>query len=151
MIEDAPVVVAAFRLAEEASRARSFLLQEKIAANMTPRQEGIERLCPDLFDGGFDVLVSRENAADAIALLQRIWPEARANDAPIIERCPACGSTDVGRVRKIRILIIATIALLAGSFMFGEKELFLLAIGIVAAAVVLTPGRHCRACDERWG
>lgn len=148
--EDRPVVVAAFRSAEEASVARSFLIREKIAANMTPRQDALERLCPDMFDGGFDVIVAAADAANAIALLQRIWPDESAIDAEVVEPCMACRSTNVMRVPRIGIFIGAAITLVMASLLFGQRDLFLLVVAIIGAALLLTPGRRCRSCGERW-
>ena len=142
------VVVAAFRSAEEASAARSFLVREKIAANMMPRQDAIERLCPDMFADGFDVIVSSNDAANAIALLHRMWPED-AIDVQIVDRCAACGSTDIMHIPRIRIFIVAAIALIATSLVVGQRDLFLLVIAVIGAVLLLTPGRRCRACGER--
>lgn len=144
-----PVVIAAFRSAEEASRARSFLVAQKIAANMVPRQDALERLCPDVFDGGFDVIVDSADAANAIALLQRVWPDDSVIDVQAIAPCPACGSTDILRVPRIRIFLIATFTLVGASLMFGQRDLFLLVIGIIGAALLLTPARRCRSCGFR--
>lgn len=144
-----PVVVAAFRSPQEASQARSFLQRENIAANMAPRQESLERLCADVFDDGFDVIVARDDAADAIALLQRVWPDD-AIDAEVVARCPACDSTDVWHIPRARIFVIAAIVLVGASLVFGQRDLFLLVIAIIGAALVLTPARRCRACGEHW-
>ena len=117
---------------------------------MMPRQDAIERLCPDVFDDGFDVIVDSANAADAIALLQRIWTDETAIDVQAIAPCPACGSTDVLRIPRIRIFLIASVTLVCASLIFGQRDLFLLVIGIIAAALLVTPGRRCRRCGEVW-
>lgn len=117
---------------------------------MTPRQDAMERLCPDVFDGGFDVVVAASDAADAIALLQRIWPDESVLDVEATAPCPACASADVMRIPRIRIFIVAAVALIGASLVFGERDLFLLVIAIVGAALVLTPSRRCRNCGERW-
>lgn len=147
---DHPVVIAAFRSAEEASRARSFLIGQKIGANMMPRQDAIERLCPDVFDGGFDVIVGSTDAVNAIALLQRIWNDESAIDVVAVAPCPACGSTDILRIPRVRIFLIASLALICASLIFGQRDLFLVAIGVIGAALLLTPGRRCRRCGEVW-
>jgi hypothetical protein len=144
------VVVAAFRQADEASRARSFLEREDITANMMPRQDALERLCPDVFADGFDVVVARTDAADAIALLQRIWPDEPTIHSEVDAHCPNCGSTDVTRVPRIRIFIIAALALYAGGLVFHQRDLFVLVIAIVGASLMVIPRSRCRTCGERW-
>jgi hypothetical protein len=145
-----PVVVAAFRSAEEASAARSFLVREKIPANMMPRQDAIERLCPDVFDDGYDVIVGSDDAAGAIALLQRIWPDESAIDVQVVTTCLSCGSTAVLHVPRIRIFLIASVVLVGISLVVGERDLFLLVIGIIGVALLLAPANRCRSCGEIW-
>ncbi len=147
---DHPVVIAAFRSAEEAAYARTLLEREKISAAAIQRQNSIERLCPDAFEGGFDVVVGRPDAPAAIALLQRVFPEEKVLDAIVIDRCPACGSSDVMRIPRIRILVIAAVTLIAANLAFGQRDLFLLVIAIIAGALALTPALRCRTCGERW-
>ena len=50
----------------------------------------------------------------------------------------------------MRLFIIAAVILLAGNFVFGQRELFLLVIAIIGGALLLTPAKRCRACGERW-
>lgn len=147
---DHPVVIAAFRSADEAAHARTLLEREAIAAAAIDRQESIERLCADVFEGGFDVVVELADVARAIAVLQRAWPEEKLLDAHVIDRCAACGSVDVERLPRIRIFIGAALILIAASLVFGQRDLFLLVIAIIGGVLVLTPARHCRACGERW-
>jgi hypothetical protein len=147
---DRPAVVAAFRSLDEAVAARDALQQEGIAAVAGPRNDGIERMCADAFDSGFDVIVSAADAEPAIALLRRIWPDEPAAEARAEERCPACGSGEVARVPRLRIFIAVALVMIAGSILFGQRELFLLVIAIVGGLLLLTPRRRCRVCGERW-
>ena len=147
---DHPVVIAAFRSADEAAHARALLERQAIAAAAIDRQDSIERLCADVFEGGSDLVVESEDAEKAIAVLQRAWPEEKLVDAHVIDRCPACGSMDVARLARMRMFIGAALLLIAGSLVFGQRDLFLLVIAIIGGVLVLTPARHCRACGERW-
>lgn len=147
---DHPVVVAAFRSAEEAAHARALLEREAIAAAAIDRQDSIERLCADAFEGGFDVVVESADAAKAIAVLQRAWPEEVLIEAHVVDRCAVCGSTDVTRLPRIRIFIFAALLLIGASVVFGQRDLFLLVVAIIAGVLVLTPAHHCRVCGERW-
>lgn len=145
-----PVVIAAFRSSGDAGHARAMLEHERIAAEVIPRQDGIERLCEDAFDGGFDVIVESNDAGAAISFIQRHWPDETPIDAQVLDRCPSCGSTDVARIRRLRLFAIAAAALLAGNFAFGQRDLFLLVIAITGGALLLAPATRCRACGERW-
>lgn len=126
------------------------LEREGIEAAVIPRQDALERLCDDVFDGGFDVIVESDDAAAAIAFIQRHWPDETPIDVEVLDRCPACGSTDVARLHRVRLFLIAAAILLAGNLIFGQRDLFLLVTAIVGAALVLTPAKRCRACGERW-
>ncbi len=146
---DGPVVIAAFRSRDEAIAARDALQQEGIAADAAPRSDGIERMCADAFDLGFDVIVSAADAERAIGVLRRLWPDDAA-EAKREERCSACGSTDVARVPRLRIFVVVALMMIVGSILFGERELFLLLAAIVGGLLLLTPRQRCRACGERW-
>jgi hypothetical protein len=91
---DQPVVIAAFRSAAEAARARAALVEEGIAAEATGRREDIERLCADAFDDGVDVVVGAMDGERAIALLERLWPDETVVDALVLDRCAGLGRTD---------------------------------------------------------
>ena len=143
-----PVVVAAFRLSDEAEAAQSALRQEGIASEAGPRTAGIERMCADAFDSGFDVVVDEAEAERAIALLRRLWPDEA--EPPVEVRCPACRSSDVTRLPRLRIFLLAAMLMVAGSIVFGERDLFLLLTAIIAGLLLLTPRWRCRACGERW-
>jgi hypothetical protein len=143
-----PVVVAAFRLSDEAARAQRALQQEGIAGEAGPRAEGIERMCADAFDSGFDVVVNAADAERAIAVLRRLWPDEAE---PLVEvRCGACRSSDVARLPRLRIFLLAALLMVVGSIVFGERNLFLLLTAIIAGLLLLTPRWRCRACGERW-
>jgi hypothetical protein len=143
------VVVAAFKSPVEARAAVAALEDAQITADLTARDHTLERLCVDAFDSGYDVIVDRAEAATAIAVLQRLWPQDALTIAPP-ERCPACGSTAVSRLPRIRLFLIATAILVVVGSIAGERDLFLLLIVIVGALVLLAPGRRCNACNERW-
>jgi hypothetical protein len=144
-----PVVIAAFRSSDEAARACAVLEEKGIAAEAGGRRDDLERLCADAFDDGFDVIVSAAEGDRAIALLQRMWPET-AIDVQVLEQCPACGSTTVAHLPHLRPFLIAAAVLVAASFVFGQRDLFLLLVAIIGAVLILAPNRRCRECGERW-
>lgn len=147
---DRPVVIAAFLSRDEAIAARRALQDEGIAADAGPRTDGIERMCIDAFDSGFDVIVSAADAERAMALLRRVWPDEAAAEPKGEERCPDCGSRDVARVPRLRIFLVVALLAVVGSITFEQHSLFLLLTAIVGGLLLLTPRRRCRACGERW-
>jgi hypothetical protein len=141
-------VVAAFRLSDEAEAAQKALQKEGIVSEAGPRTTGIERMCVDAFDSGFDVVVDKAEGERAIALLRHLWPDAAE---PIVElRCPSCRASDVTRLPRLRIFLLAAMLMVVGSIVFGERDLFLLLTAIIAGLLLLTPRWRCRACGERW-
>jgi hypothetical protein len=145
---DRAVVIAAFRSRDEATEASEVLQREGIAADAGPRDESIERMCADALGMKFDVVVDAADAERGIALLRRIWPDDAQPEA--VQRCPACGASDVASLPRLRIFLVAALVLISGIAVFGERELFLLLIGIVGGLLLLTPRWRCRACGERW-
>jgi RNA polymerase subunit RPABC4/transcription elongation factor Spt4 len=144
-----PVVIAAFRSHAEALAARGALETEGISAAITTPDPAIPRLCAGAFRGGYDILVSDSDAADGVAVVQRLFPDEREAPLPI-EQCPACGSTEITTLPRLLIfLITAPLLVIAGAFT-GERDLFLLVIGIFGALLLFAPGRRCRVCGERW-
>lgn len=95
------------------------------------------------------MIVSAADGDRAIALLQRMWPET-AIDVQVLEQCPACGSTAVARLLRLRLFLIAAAVLVAASFVFGQRDLFLLLVAIIGGVLILAPNRRCRECGERW-
>ena len=144
------VVIAAFRERQEAEAARGALNEEGIGAEVTATAPAARRLCDDLFGDGFDVVVDAGDAASAIAILHRLWPDAPPPPAMLPERCPACGSPDVAALRRVRFFVVAAAVLVAGGLLTGQRELFFLLIGIIGVLLVFAPARRCRMCGERW-
>jgi hypothetical protein len=147
---DGPVVIAAFLSQDEAIAAQRVLQDEGIAADAEPRTDDIERMCVDAFDSGFDVIVRAGDAEPAIALLRRVWPDEAAAEPKGEERCPACASSDVARMPRLRIFLIVALLMVVGSIIFEQRSLFLLLMAIVGGLLLLTPRQRCRACGERW-
>jgi hypothetical protein len=142
-----PVVVAAFLSRDEALLSAETLESEKIASEVFPRREDLPRLCADVFDAGFDLVVEAGDADAALAALRRLWPDDVTLEP---ERCPVCGSMNIRHLPRIRLFAVATFVLLIGGLVTGERDLFLLVIGIVGVLLVMTPVNHCRACRHQW-
>jgi hypothetical protein len=143
----APVVVAAFLSRDEALLSSATLDGEQIASEVFPRREDLPRLCVDVFDAGFDLVVAEADADAALAALRRLWPDDVTLEP---ERCPVCGSMNIRHLPRIRLFAAATFVLLIGGLATGERDLFLLVIGIVGVLLVMTPTNHCRACRHQW-
>ena len=144
-----PTVIACFRSHDEAIAAERALTANGIVAGSGPRNAAFNRVCPDLFPDGFDVFVDAADAARGIAIVQHLWPDD-VIDAVAIEPCPACGSTDTARLPRVKIFIAAAVVLFAAGVAFGQRDLFLLATGILGVILLVTPNRRCRSCGERW-
>jgi predicted RNA-binding Zn-ribbon protein involved in translation (DUF1610 family) len=145
-----PVVIAAFRVREEASLAAALVKQAEMEVATYPYDDSMERLCEGGFASGFDLVVARADAADATALLQRMWRE-EGDGAPVaFARCPACGSLEVTRLRRMLLFAVAALMLLIGGAVTGERDLFALMITIVGGVLLFARPNRCRACGERW-
>jgi hypothetical protein len=144
-----PVVVAAFKVHSEAAFTCAALAREDIAAEVGERTDALPRLCVDAFDGGFDVIVESVGAQAAIGVIQHLWPE-EPRALPFVERCPACDASEISRLPRLRLFVLAAALLVVIGAIVGERDLFLLVIGIVAVLLLIAPGRLCRACGERW-
>jgi DNA-directed RNA polymerase subunit RPC12/RpoP len=146
-----PVVIAAFRQEIEAGAAQDALEREGIVSEAGPRDDELDRLCADVFNAGFDVVVDRDEAEDAIAVLRRHWPDVidvTPIEPPVV--CPACSSPAVARLPRVRLFFLAAIVLLIAGVITGQRELFLLLIGIIGGLLAITPPLVCDACGERW-
>jgi DNA-directed RNA polymerase subunit RPC12/RpoP len=144
-----PVVVAAFRSPSEAAVAGTALETAGIVTEVRPRSEELERRCADAFNEGFDVVVSAADADAAVEVLRDVWPDEVAIDIEVLPRCPECGSEDLVRVRRLRVFVIALVVLLPAGVLTGQRDLFLLLIGIIGALLVIAPNQRCLACGER--
>ena len=144
------MVIAAFRSSVEAEGARAALSIEGIAARVVPRSDAFERLCADAFRDGVDVVVAREDAERAIAIVQSIWRDENQGGGRPVEQCPECGSTAIRHLPRLRILLVAIPLLLAGGALTGERDLFLLMAAIVGFFVLLTPSTRCVSCGHHW-
>lgn len=146
---DQPVVIAAFRAASEAVAARGVLVREGFDAEVIRRSDDLPRRCDDVFDGGFDLIVEDRDTGGAIDVLQRLWPEL-ATTGRVVEQCPVCGSAEVSTLPRLLIFVSSAVLLLAGGLLTGQRDLFFLLIAVMGALLLLTPGRRCRQCGERW-
>ena len=143
-----PVVIGAFRAPAEAGGARDAIRDAGISAEVVPRSDVLPRFCDDAFEGGFDVVVDRADAEAAIAILHRLWPdEMRARPVPA---CPACGSSDVARLPRLRLFLLATAILLVAGELTKQRQIFTLVIGIFAVLLLIAKPMRCRSCGERW-
>lgn len=142
------MVVAAFREWSEAGLAQQALSAQGIAAASHPQGNAFERLCADVFTGGVDVVVDRERAADAIAIIERLWPVPV--EASTVERCEACSSTDLASLPRLRLFLWSATVLLVAGVALDLRDLFTLVAAIVGVILLLSPNRRCRACGERW-
>jgi hypothetical protein len=149
IIAASPVVIAAFRSAAEAHQARVALERAGVEADVISRNPALERMCDDVFEDGFDVIVGRSDAPAAIAVVQGIWPDEAEASAPI-EQCAECGSAEVTAIPRVRIFILAAIVLYAIGVAVGERDMFVLSAGIVGVLLFMAPNRRCRNCGERW-
>lgn len=143
-----PAAVAAFRSWDEAAEAQRVLRANDIEAEARPRDDSIDRLCADVPECGFDVIVDAADAENAIALLRRRWPE-EAETTPGV-RCPACGSSDLFRLPRLRIFLAVAVVMTVAGFAFDQRDLFLLVVAIIGGVLLLTPRWRCRSCGERW-
>jgi hypothetical protein len=143
-----PVVIAAFLAASEAQEARTLLEAAAIEGAVVPRDGELPRRCADAFDGGWDVVVDDSQSDEALALLHRAWPAAE--ELPSVETCPACGSRRIFILPRLLLFAAASALLLTFGSLTGERDLFFLVIAIVGGLLLLTPGRRCRDCGERW-
>lgn len=142
------VVVAAFRSESEASLAQSVLRADGLDAEAMPRDPSLPRLCADVFSDGFDVAVDEDRAADAIALLQTLWPdEAAAGD---VIRCPECGAGDYRVIPRLWIFAACAAVLLLLGTITGERDLFLLTAAIIGSLLLFLPPARCTRCGHRW-
>lgn len=145
---NSPAAVAAFRSWDEADEAQRVLRASSIEAQARPRDDSVERLCADVPECAFDVIVDARDAESAIALLRRRWPDEAEATAEV--RCPACGSTDVFRLPRLRIFLAVAAVMVAAGLAFDQRDLFLLVAAIIGGVLLLTPRWRCRACGERW-
>ncbi|HUP63080.1 MAG TPA: hypothetical protein VNA69_22000 [Thermoanaerobaculia bacterium] len=143
------VVIAAFREKPDAIGAQRALEAAGIAGEVRERSDELPRLCVDAFADGFDVVVGEADADSAIAFLQRLWPDEPESARPLV-RCPECGSTDVYRLRRLRLFLVAAIVLLAAGAIARERELFLLMIGVIGVLLAIMPPWRCRSCRSTW-
>jgi Zn finger protein HypA/HybF involved in hydrogenase expression len=150
-VDQSLVVVAAFRLRDEAHAAQAALSGEGVAAEVISYDETIERRCAGAFPDGFDIVVPASQEEPAVSLLQHFWVDGSVEERePVYARCPHCGSLEVTRLLRLRIFAVAAVVLLLGGAITGEGNLFLLMIGIVGALLLLMDESRCRACGERW-
>lgn len=143
------MVIAAFRAVAEAHQARAALESSGIGANVVARDESLERLCADVFDDGFDVVVDEDDADPAIALVQTMWHE-NAIDIAKSASCPECGSLSVATIPRLWIFVIGAVVLYVTGLLVDQIELFSVVIGVVALVLLITPNRRCRECGARW-
>ena len=143
-----PVVIAAFRARVEAEAACDAIVGAGMAADVVPRTNELPRLADDLFEGGFDLIVDRADAAAALEVVRRLWPDEPRREHVV--RCPACGSTSISRLRRLRIFLVVAVLLLILGEITSQRELFVLVIGIVAVLLLIAKPMRCRDCGERW-
>ena len=143
------VVIAAFREQPEAIGAQRALASQGISSEVRERAEDLPRLCADAFASGFDVVVGERDADQAIAYLQYLWPDA-PEPAPVAERCPECGSTDVFRLRRVWIFAAAAAICVIGGAITMQEELFLVLLAAVVLVLAVTPPWRCRSCRHAW-
>lgn len=146
------VVVASFRSSDEVRLAIDALQGAGIAARPAAdyaRWIAARDATPMV---GTGVLVAAADAEAARAMLETIWPpapRARASD-PEIERCPACGAASSFAFPRLRVFVVAALVTIALGFVTDEMRLFMLTLGAIAAALLITPNRRCTSCGERW-
>ena len=139
-----PVIIAAFRVRHEAETAADALRDAGIEPEIRRYSDEVERLCLGALPNGYDVRVARADSERGIALLQALWPDPPAAQ----RRCPACGSTDIRRLRRLAIFGLMLPVLLGIYLVVGQRDLVLLALAIVAALLVIAKPSRCNACGE---
>lgn len=144
------VVIAAFRLHDEAQIAKMVLDRAGVASEARAYDESVERRCDGVFPSGVDLVVAEGDAERAIALVQRMFREEEGERAEVFARCPACGSLEVTRLRRLLLFTVAAVALFIGGALTGERDLFMLMIAIVGGILLLSRENRCRTCGERW-
>lgn len=143
-----PVVIAAFRARAEAVAASDALAASGTDALVSVRSDACPRLCEDLFEGGFDLIVDRADAAAAMEIVRRLWPEEPGPERVV--RCPACRSDSIARLPRLRLFLAVAGLLVVAGELTGQRELFVLVIGIVAVLFLIAKPMRCRECGERW-
>lgn len=143
-------MIAAFRVHDEALIAKMVLDHAGVASEARAYDESIDRRCDGVFPAGSDLVVAQEDADQAIVLVQRMFREEADPGARAFARCPACGSLEVTRLRRLLLFGVAAVVLLIGGAITGERELFMLMIAIVGGILLLSNENRCRACGERW-
>lgn len=152
---DGPVVIASFRSLDEAIGARTAVENAGIDAELTNEKTlGVNWPYRDVI-GGIGLLVPADRAEEATAILHGLWPEGSEPAAPgqenaVPEHCPACGSTEFWRIRRLPFGILAVVVLFIGGHLTDQRDLFGLLIVILVVLLAAAPNRRCTSCGERW-
>ncbi len=132
-MDDEIVVLARYREPAEANLVSNFLERHGIVTFL--RDEHTVGLVWTYSDalGGVKVMVLHQDAEEARNLLRILEQPAEIESTPDpeTERCPTCGSSDLGRERVERKW--GAVALLSG-----------------LVVPVFGPRLRCRTCDHRW-
>jgi len=108
--------------------------------------------------GGVKVLVRDEDWEESTEILSTAAVEVAVDDAgdaaaEEIEEtigCPACGSSEVARIPRLRLFFFFALAVCGVGFAVHQPNLAI--AGVVAAALIMAtaPSHRCMACGERW-
>ena len=127
-----------------------YLEHSGLESEAVPYDESMERRCDGVFPTGSDLVVAAGDADQAIVLVQKMFREEPDAGVQAFARCPACGSLEVTRLRRLLLFAVTAVALLIGGAVTGERDLFMLMIAIVGGILLLSRENRCRACGERW-
>jgi DNA-directed RNA polymerase subunit RPC12/RpoP len=139
------------RSALDAAAIDSFLADEEIIA--------IDWLFSNAV-GGVKLIVREEDRESSEALLSGVYDEEPFEESvgqavaevPREEtvRCPSCGSTEVGRVPRLRLFFFFALVLGSVGYAVERKTLAFAVVMVVAVVLALIPSRWCTTCGEKF-
>jgi predicted RNA-binding Zn-ribbon protein involved in translation (DUF1610 family) len=168
-------VVGRFATIGEAESARSALEAAGIGAALADDEiVTLNWLYSNAVDG-IKLVVANADTEDAIAILahEATAPEAGTevegadtqkpgnfadgvtqavslDEAPTTIECPSCGSSDIARMRRLRLLLFLSAIVLGVGFAVGRPDIAFALVAALALTIAVAPNFRCKACGERW-